>query len=350
MTVATGQESFVGTAPEVAWGTAVAATAYNRFVSQNFLPDSDETPGDDSLGLAFNSGKDVFRKRTAGEIVFDTKYQGYDRWLKNLFGAPTTTALTGGDDGAYKHEYVLSTTRPIGMSLELHLKIFKAIIAGLKLNKLNVAMGVGIQRLTFGGIGKAFVDPVGTVNSSPTFVEDISGIKPVKALESASPGTAGGVINVGFTLGVGTAGTFASPTYYCAQEPATIDIEAPLKEDDICLGDPGLQEPTLNGKFVVSGAFPRQLVDDDFIEFFLAANTPVYLRFRYDGTGPIIGGGTQWYSWFWDIPYARIKKALGQVQNAGAIIENVEWVSASPTQTAADTLKLTLWNKLAAVT
>ena len=351
MAAGTGLGSFVGTAPETVWGTAVAATAYNRYVSQDFVPNSDETPGDESLGIAFTASKDIYHKRMEGSITFDSRYQGLDRWLKNLFGAPTSTNGSGADAGAYTHVYTLKTARPVGMTMELHLEIMKCIVAGLKLNKLSAAMGVGIQRLTFSGIGKAVASPPGSAATGVTFVEDVSGITPVKAIESGSPAAVPGTpaVNDGFTLGIGTAGTFGSPTFYCSQEPATINIEAPLKTDDICLGDPGLAEPTLNGKFAVSGAFPRQLVDDDFIEHF-NGNDAVYLRMKYCGPGPVIPAGATFYTWQWDIPYARIKKALGPVANAGAIIEQVEWLASPPTGVSADCMSLTVVNKLTAVT
>ena len=55
MSVAKGINSFAGTAPvESDWGTPETVDAYHRFVSQDFVPDSDETPGDDSLGLALD--------------------------------------------------------------------------------------------------------------------------------------------------------------------------------------------------------------------------------------------------------------------------------------------------------
>jgi hypothetical protein len=345
---AKGINSFVGTAPETVWGTPVGATLYNHFLRQSFVPDSDETEGDKSLGKAFESAVDVYRKRTPGDITFNMKFQGFERWLKNVCGACTTTALTGSDTGAYKHVFSVSATRPVGMSLELHLELFKSVIPGLILNRLDLEMGVGILKATFGGLGKAITSPQGSVASSPTYAEDTAGITHIKALESGSPGTPTNP-NVGFSLGVGVAGTFASPSYICAQQPARINLTAPMKEDDLCLGDPGLMKPTLSDVFACSGGFPRQLIDDDFLEYALAQN-PIYLRHRYDGPTPIVPGGSQHYAVHIDAPYARVKKALGPVENAAAIIEQVEWKASPPTGAAADFFLITLYNKLSSVT
>lgn len=350
MAVATGLGSFCGHKTESSWGTAVTPDSgnYNRFVSQDFVPAADDTAGDESLGIAFVSGVRQYRKRCEGSVTFDSRYQGLDRWLLHLFGSgsDTITAGTSTNVGAHKHVYNLKAARPVGMTVEWHLELFKLVMAGLKLNSLRVQMGTGVQRLTFGGVAKAFATPTGSVNSSPTFLEDVADIVPVNALESGSPGTPGTALT-GFSLRVGTAGTFAAPTSYCAEEPVELNIEAPMKTDDLCLGNPGLVEPTLNGKFAISGSFPRTLVDDDFLDFF-ATGSPVYLRLQYDGPGPIIVGGGWLYQFIWDIPYARIRKAGGPVSGAGSIIETVEFVAAPPSGLTADALALTVYNKLSA--
>jgi hypothetical protein len=346
--VATGHGSFVGHASESVWGTPVAATGYNRIVNETFLSRGDRTNGDRSLGKAFLSGARDYRLRSEGDVTFEWSFQGFERWLFHLFGtgSVTTTPLGGADTGAYKHEFVLKSARNPGMSVEWHLEIMKIIMAGLRLNSLGINMGVGIPELVFGGVAKAFAGPPGSIGS-PTYLEDVAGITKLQALESGSPGTPG-TASVGYSLRVGTAGTFAGPTTYCAEEPSNISIEAPIDATRTCLGDPNIREPVLSDFFRVSGSFSRELVDDDFLEFFRARN-PVYLRQQYDGPGPIIPAGSQHYQAILDVPYARITQAGAQIQGTGALRESVPWEIDPPSQAAADAFKLTIFNKLSTV-
>jgi hypothetical protein len=246
---------------------------------------------------------------------------------------------------SYQHIFSLKTARIAGLSVEWHLEILKLIMPGLRINRGRLEMGVGIPRITFGGIAKTFSGPPGSI-ASPSYLEDVAGTK-IQAMEADSPGSPG-TKDTGFSFRVGTAGTFANPTTYCAQEPCSVEIEAPINAERVCMGDPNITQPVLSGKFRVSGSFRRELVDDDFLEFFRAGD-PVYLRMQYDGPGPIIVAGSQHWQCIIDIPYARIARAGASIDGAGPINEEIPWVIAPPTQTATDAITITLFNKLSTV-
>lgn len=350
MAVQTGLNSFIGSGVESTWGTKVAMSVYNRFVRQTIIPAADMTAGNRSLGRPFAGGKRRYAMRSEGEIEFDLRYQGFERWLKALFGTCTSTAETGADTDAYNHVFVMNATRPVGLTLDINTDSLMFPVPGFKVNKGTLNMGLGVASLVVGGVAKAY-ETAGS-RDTPTYAEDTNtAATDVNNIESGYAGSPDTALN-GFSFQVGdgvTAGAIGTPTALAIKEPVSVNIEAPIDASRINMGDPNIAEPILSGQFAITGSIKRELISDAMLDYWLAGNA-LYFRFQYDGPGPIKAGGTLPYRFRVDIPYAMIQSAMGPIANAGAIEEDIPWESTPPTGAAADGITLTLWNKLTAVT
>ena len=331
MGVRSAVNSFCGLADETTWGTpvAVASGKYNRFVTESIIADSDITDGSKAKGRAIITGRRQVRKRSAGDIVLDNRYEGQELWYRQFFGSGQA-APSLIDTSAYTHVFRPKTTRYAGASLELHLDVDKYIIPGVKLDKWGLKIDEGIPQSTFGVNGKPPTGPTSPA-SSPTFLEDASGSLDINDVES-SPA-------VGFTCQIGPASTFSSPVTIDGLVNASIDAAWPLTGPRSYRGNPAAAEPIITGPLSVQGSISREYLGSEIVAYWLTG-AAVYIRFKF--TGQVAGATSALYMFQVDIPEARIQKALPSV-NDGPLTEDIPFVADASIGT--DLIVVTLLNK-----
>lgn len=315
MGVRSALNSFLGLADETVWGTpvAVAAGKYNRMVSQGVIADSDITGGSKAKGRAIITGRRQIRKRVAGPVVLDNRYEGQELWYRQFFGSgQAAPAVT--DTSAYTHVFRPKTTRYPGATLELHLDADKYIVPGVKLDKWGLKIGEGIPQSTFEVNGKPPTGPTSPA-SSPTFLEDATGSLDINDIET-SPA-------VGFTCQIGAASTFSGPVTIDGLVDASVDAAWPFTPPRSYRGNPAAAEPIVTGPVNISGSISREYLGSEIVAYWLAGNA-VYIRFKF--TGKVAGTSTALYTLQVDIPEALIQKALPAV-NDGPLTEDIPFVA-----------------------
>ncbi len=331
MAIRSALNSFVGIADETTYGTpvAVASGNYNRLVSEGIIGDSDFTDGSRAKGRAIVTGRRQLRKRASGPIVFDHRYQGFERWLRQFFGSGQSAPQLV-DTTAYIHSFRPKTVRYPGASIELHLDTDKYVIPGSKLTKWGLRIDENIPQHTFDAIGKPPTGPT-TPAASPTFLEDASGSLDTTAVES-SPA-------VGFTCQIGAASTFSGPVTIDGLTAASVDASWPFTSPRSYVGNAAAAEPVVTGPIDVQGSISREYLGTEIVAYWQAGNA-VYIRFKF--TGQIAGATTTLYTFQVDIPEARIQKTLPNVSD-GPLTEEIPFIADASIGT--DLIVVTLINQ-----
>lgn len=338
MAVGAGFNGFVGLTTETTWGTAVAVAAakMNRAKSCDFVNQAEPTDGANNLGRLIKLGQRVHGRRGQGSVSFDMHYQGLETWLDHWFGvnSRTSTAGGGGESAAITHVWLVKTAQKVGASLEVHADLNKHVFPGVKFSRCTITgERPGVPVLSFDGMGKK-QNAAGTVEASPTFLEDVVPAPPINAIEYTPA--------VGFTFQTGDAGTFANPSAVINIDRFSVEMAKPFQGDRGYLGSQDIAEPLINGLMDCTGSFTREYIDATLLADFLAG-TPKYLRFKYEA-GVIPGVVTTKWTLQVDVPNARYLGAGMPLRDAGAIMEEMPFLCDAPTGT--DTpVRLTLINK-----
>lgn len=169
---ASGAKAHLGIAPEVTWGTAVAAATYIPLISETITTEIEQVKDEGLRGRFADGDQYPGLATSAGDLVFDARPVSIGHILRAVLGAPTTAGV----NPTYTHTFTPAETNfssdcPLPpLTLEMFRDLGQAHqYAGFQANSLRFEFGAAqkLLRTTLNGFAKG--KPVAIVKTSPTY-------------------------------------------------------------------------------------------------------------------------------------------------------------------------------------
>lgn len=232
--IGAGFQSFIGMADESVYGTPVAPTNWLRMVSTDWGLKATQTVGNRGLGRLFRSCIRNRLKRSGGSIAFDFGYEGFERMFRQFLGGYSHAVV--GTTG-HLHTFTPSTTRQVGMTLQVHQGINRMQYPGCKLTGMNLSYTNEVLSGSFSGVGQ--VGATGSVGV-PTF-STAPCIMPLQEVSAGLSITVGG-----------------SPINITSMD---VQMALPHTEGREYLGSDLMKEPVISDVLAVTGTIQREHED-----------------------------------------------------------------------------------------
>jgi len=346
-----GSKAFIAFTRETTYGTEAPAVSggYNRVKSVTVKNRGEQTAGNRNLGKPFASCQRVHAKKSSGEIVMDMSYQGYERFIADMFGAGSDAYTNGAslgdvdDNLAAQHIFTPKIAQAVGSTLEVHADLYQMSypgqkITGLRFNfKRNDPLEMAV---TVVGLPHTTPDPPDAAATGVAFLEEVV-IAGVNSIPCINPVETSG----GFVFSVGTAGG----TGYAAVGiiEGDLSIEKPHDENRGNIGSATIAEPVANGEEVMkfNGNIRKAFLDATFITPFLQG---IQKAFKWTYTSPNTietTAGTMVWTFEIEAKYVRFLESPPEVTGSGPIEDSIPFICESPDGTTAP-LTITLRNAL----
>lgn len=167
-----GAKAHLGFAPEVAWGTPVAAATYIPILSESWATEIEQIKDEGLRGRFADGDQYPGLHSSGGDVVFDVRPVSFGHFLKGVLGPPVSTGV----NPAYSHTF---TPRTDDFSADCPLNPFTLEIfrdlgqahqyAGSLFNTLRLEFGASqkMLRATASGISKG--KPVAIAKTAPVY-------------------------------------------------------------------------------------------------------------------------------------------------------------------------------------
>lgn len=167
-----GAQAHLGLAPEVAWGTPVAAAQYLPIISEGWVTEIEQIKDEGLRGRYADGDQYPGVARSGGDIAFDVRPVSFGHILRAVLGPPTTTGV----NPTYTHTFVPRTTDfsadcPLNpYTLELFRDLGQSHqYAGAVFNALRLEFGASqkLLRATVSGFSKG--KPTAIAKTAPAY-------------------------------------------------------------------------------------------------------------------------------------------------------------------------------------
>lgn len=311
-----GIQSFMRVGKETTYGTASTAYSSIQIMTESLRNQSNLTEGNRNLGRLGRSGTTLRQRRGVGDFTIDAKYEGLEELFRQFFGDYT------GQDGepvanARTHDFLPSTSRQIGLSVEVHQDNLAWEFLGGKPNQCNFLFTNEVLAVTLGQVSKHAQIITALAASAQTFPS----APDVNSLENTN-----GLV---FLL---DAGAFVATQ-------VELSCAFPHTEDRESLGVRDILEPLISDLFVVSGTIERE-VEDDVLALKFINNTVGAMDLKYT-SDEFITGSTE-YSLQVKCDEVVFGEAKGPTDGPGPITESIPFTARIPA--SGDFFRLTLVN------